>query len=274
MLRNRWVKFFLIGLALLISACLLYLYLSPQSVKQAGILFHSHEGGDAHQHSPDHDHHSMGHDHDHEVNVELLPEKFAGLPEAGSYELHRIQKAASYDVLDSQGKIVPLEQFIKDKYTLLTFFYESCSDANGCPLAMTVMHTLKSYLKKDPELASHVRFVSLSFDPIRDTPVMMAELEQRMGGGDKDDANVKWYFLTTQDVDHLMPLINSYGQNVEIVIDTKTGEQTMQYQHVLKMFLIDQEGFVREIYSSLDLSPEVLLNDIHTLEIADRSRKK
>ena len=82
----------------------------------------------------------------------------------------------------------------------------------------------------------------------------------------------EWRFLTTQDVDHLMPIIDGFGQNVEVVLDAETGEATMQYQHVLKVFLIDREGYVREIYSALDLSPEVLLNDIYTLAMADQTR--
>ena len=194
-----------------------------------------------------------------------------GLAPAGSYELHRIFRAPSHEVLDSQGNAVPLAQFTQNKYTLLTFFYESCSDAKGCPFAITTLHALRGYLEKMPALASAVRFVNISFDPMRDTPVMMAGMEKSMQQGKAKPAT-EWRFLTTQDVDHLMPIIDGFGQNVEVVLDAETGEATMQYQHVLKVFLIDREGYVREIYSALDLSPEVLLNDIYTLAMADQTR--
>ena len=194
-----------------------------------------------------------------------------GLAPAGTYELHRIFKVCSHEVLDSQGNAVPLAQFTQNKYTLLTFFYESCSDANGCPFAIATLHALRGYLEKTPALASAVRFINISFDPARDTPAMMAGMEKSMQQG-KKQAATEWRFLTTQDVDRLIPIIEGFGQNVEVVLDAETGEKTMQYQHVLKMFLIDREGYVREIYSALDLSPELLLNDIYTLAMADRAR--
>jgi hypothetical protein len=39
--------------------------------------------------------------------------------------------------------------------------------------------------------------------------------------------------------------------------------------HMLKVFLIDREGWVREIYSSNFLVPQVIVNDIHTLLLED-----
>jgi hypothetical protein len=37
--------------------------------------------------------------------------------------------------------------------------------------------------------------------------------------------------------------------------------------HVLKVFLIDPRGIVREIYTTSYLFPDVLLNDIETLRL-------
>src|SRR5690606_17441265 len=108
------------------------------------------------------------------------------------------------------------------KYTLLTFFYQHCSDADGCPYAITVFNMVKAVLEKDPSLAKSVRLVNISFDPYRDTPMMIAGLEKQMNGYDKS-GNVAWNFLTTSDVDELMPLIKGFNQNVEIVINPKTG---------------------------------------------------
>ena len=39
--------------------------------------------------------------------------------------------------------------------------------------------------------------------------------------------------------------------------------------HVLKVFLIDRAGFIREIYTSTFLHPQTLLNDIDTLVMED-----
>jgi protein SCO1 len=41
---------------------------------------------------------------------------------------------------------------------------------------------------------------------------------------------------------------------------------------VLKVFLIDRAGYIREIYSSSFLHPRTVLNDIETLLLEDRAR--
>ena len=43
------------------------------------------------------------------------------------------------------------------------------------------------------------------------------------------------------------------------------GQPTRVLNHMLKLFLIDARGRVREIYSSAFLLPDVMLNDIETL---------
>ncbi len=200
--------------------------------------------------------------------VKSVIDEKTGLPAAGTYKLHKIFPVPERQILNSSGESKDLHEFTYGKYTLLTFFYQHCSDAGGCPYAMTVFNSVKSTLEKDASLAQSVRMVSISFDPYRDTPMMMAGLEKQMNRNDKKDS-VKWSFLTTANTDALLPLVDGFGQNVDIVIDPVTGSQTMTYQHVLKIFLIDKVGFVREIYSTAYLSPEMLLNDIKTLVMED-----
>jgi cytochrome c peroxidase len=57
-----------------------------------------------------------------------------------------------------------------DKIVLFSFIYSACSDANGCLLATSVLHKIKNRLKKEPELGSKLRLVTLSFNPEHDTP--------------------------------------------------------------------------------------------------------
>ena len=44
-----------------------------------------------------------------------------------------------------------------------------------------------------------------------------------------------------------------------------------QLSHVLKVFLIDRSGYVREIYTSTFLHPQTLMSDIETLLMEERS---
>jgi len=48
------------------------------------------------------------------------------------------------------------------------------------------------------------------------------------------------------------------------------GRPTRVLHHMLKVFLIDTRGVVREIYSLAYLQPDVMLNDIRTLAMLPR----
>ena len=62
------------------------------------------------------------------------------LPEAGQYQLPPIASAADGDVLDGDGNSRRLYELFGDRYVLLSFMYSSCSDVNGCPLAVRFKH--------------------------------------------------------------------------------------------------------------------------------------
>jgi cytochrome oxidase Cu insertion factor (SCO1/SenC/PrrC family) len=130
---------------------------------------------------------------------------------------------------------------------------------------MGLFHGVKNKLENNENTIDSIRLVNISFDPERDTPMMMAGLEKRSSGVDKSQKSIEWDFLTTASVNDLMPVVDGFGQNVDINMSSITNKKTLSYSHVLKVFLIDSEGYVREIYSTAYLSKDMLLNDIQTL---------
>ncbi|KAF0164554.1 MAG: SCO1/SenC family protein/methylamine utilization protein MauG [Rhodocyclaceae bacterium] len=192
-------------------------------------------------------------------------------PPAGSYRLERIQPASEGAVLDADGRRRRLSEFTQGRVTLLAFMYSSCADPNGCPYALTVMHMVKSELEKLPETRGRVRFVSLSFDPVRDTPQTLALYGRDHSGAGQ---HLAWDFLTTRSRRELLPILNGFGQDVGVDIDKATGKPVGTYSHVLKVFLIDRQRTVREIYTTDYLLPAMVLNDIKTLLIEEGVRLK
>jgi cytochrome oxidase Cu insertion factor (SCO1/SenC/PrrC family) len=184
-------------------------------------------------------------------------------PAAGSYRLEHIMPAPRGTVLDTDDRPKPLGRFTTGKVTVLSFMYTSCSDVWGCPFAYQVMQELKKSLDRETGLLPHLRFVSLSFDPDHDTPEAM-----RLYGGSHmaDKGGLPWYFLTTPSPKELRPLLEGFGQDLSVVLD-ENGKSTGSLSHVLKVFLIDRRGSIREIYSTSVLLPQVVLNDIRTLLI-------
>jgi cytochrome oxidase Cu insertion factor (SCO1/SenC/PrrC family) len=168
-------------------------------------------------------------------------------------------------VLDTQGKRVPLSRFTTGKVTLLSLIYTRCGDGTGCPLATHQMQQLKGRLDAEPGMSGRVRFVSLSFDPGHDTPEVMRAYAARYL---PDTGGLPWHFLTTGSRAGIRPLLEGFGQDVWTRVD---GSGDGALPHVLKIFLIDRFGSVREIYSTSYLRTPVLLNDIRTLLMEERS---
>lgn len=186
-------------------------------------------------------------------------------PAPGTYALPVIQAAADGWVLE--GSRVPrrLSAYTHGAITLLSFVYTYCSDPIGCPLAYATFDGLKRELLADPQLRGRVRLVSLSFDPVNDTPQAM----QAYGGANAKDKALRWHFLTTYSMRFLTPILADFGQDVEVEHDDR-GVPTRARTHMLKVFLLDPRGRVREIYSAAFLHPQVMLNDIKTLALEVR----
>ena len=196
------------------------------------------------------------------VTMDFVP------PPPGTYALNAILRAPDGPVLDRDGRRRPLARFTAGKITLLGFIYTSCADPRGCPLTTQVFHTVRHRVSEDPDLRARVRLVSLSFDPRRDTPAAM-----RHYAADVPDNGVEWAFLTTELPRTLVPLLDGFGQDVRVELDAH-GRPAGPLAHVLKVFLIDTRGIVREIYTTSYLYPEVILNDIKTLRLEGRTSRR
>lgn len=190
------------------------------------------------------------------VEIGYLP------PAAGSYELQQIMTAADGDVLDIEGQRQRLHRYTGGKVTLLSFIYSTCADPSGCPYAYMVFHNLKTRLERDARLHDKVRLVSVSFDPKRDTPQML-----KLYAGDNALPNqpVEWDFLTTASLRELLPILDDFGQDVYLELDPVTGKPLGSMSHVLKVFLIDRDHVVREVYTTVYLQADMAYNDILTL---------
>ncbi len=188
--------------------------------------------------------------------MEFLP------PPPGSYKLQKIQRVADAVLLDGSGRPVRLSALTQRKITLLTFFYTYCADPLGCPFAHTTLAELRDRVRGDRALAGRVRFVSVSLDPSHDTPAVV----ESYGKEFTIDPKFDWRFVTARSVPQLLPVLDDFGQDVSVEMD-ESGHATRTLHHMLKMFLIDANGEVREIYTLAFLQPQVMFNDIKTLAL-------
>ena len=190
-------------------------------------------------------------------------------PPAGSYTLHVIQSAPDGRVVDAGGRARSLTAYTRGRITLLSLIYTYCTEPTGCALAYETQIDLRKRIVADPVLRGRAQFVSLSFDPLNDRPETMKSYGGRNA---QADGPLPWHFLTTSSVKALKPILDGLGQEIEVEVDGR-GKPTRTISHMLKLFLIDREGRVREIYSTDFLHVEAMLNDIKTLVLEEDGRR-
>lgn len=207
----------------------------------------------------------QGHDTqaDAEPRVQVLAPGYGALgfdaPAPGTYALPPFGAAADGVVRLDDGRSVRLHELMGDRLVLLSFVYTSCSDVNGCPLATTVLRSVARRVAENPRLRDALRLVTLSFDPRRDTPQVMA----RYGESFRVEG-VEWEFATSDGEAAIAPILEGYGQRVVEERDAD-GRSLGAFAHLLKVILIDRALRVRNVYSVSFLHPDVLINDLQTV---------
>jgi cytochrome oxidase Cu insertion factor (SCO1/SenC/PrrC family) len=185
------------------------------------------------------------------------PELAYELPEAGSYELPPILRVEDHALLGSDGERAAMLGLAPGQLAIVSFVYLGCRDPAGCPLALATLVRLDRTLAARSDLASRVRLVSVSFDPRHDRPDDLARLREGLS------PRADWRFFTAEGESDLVPVLADYGQNVDVIPD-ETGE-TVALGHVLKVFLVDDSGRVRNVYSTGFLDHRLLVRDVETL---------
>jgi protein SCO1 len=181
-------------------------------------------------------------------------------PSPGSYSLPVVKAAPDGAVLDSNGKTLFLRDLTQGRVTILSFIYTRCAAPNACPYATSVLSQLYRLSLEDGTLAKNMRLVSMSFDPEYDTPSHLAEYAAVMHDA---KSGCEWHFATAKSPTDLEAILNGYGQAVDKRADPADPQGPLY--HILRVFLIDREGRIRNIYSSGTLDPRLVLGDVKTL---------
>jgi cytochrome c peroxidase len=185
-------------------------------------------------------------------------------PAPGTYRLPPLGRAADGAVLDASGEPLRLAEALDGKLVLMGFIYTHCPDVNGCPLASYVMKQVQARLAEDDQLSGQVRLISLSFDPELDTPAAMKQYSHHFRREDFD-----WRFLTTDSEADLQPILQGFGQYREKRYNPD-GSYAGSMSHILRVYLIDRDQRIRNIYSAGFLHADTAVNDLRTLLLEER----
>jgi len=190
-------------------------------------------------------------------------------PVPGSYALPVIKLAPDGAIIDSAGKALNLRELTHGRITVLSFIYTRCAAPKACPYATGVLYDLHALSAGDNGLAKNMRLISLSFDPDYDTPQRLATYSEGMR---EQTSGCEWRFATAKSRAELDSILNGYGQ----AVDKRSNPNDPQgpLYHILRVFLIDREGRIRNIYSSATLDPRLVLADVKTLLLEETKFSK
>ena len=144
-----------------------------------------------------------------------------------------IRPAPDFSLTDPDGADVRLSE-LRGRVVLLSFIYTSCTAA--CPLLTQRMAVLQARLAEAGLFPTQVNLVSVTVDPDRDSPAVLARYAQAF------TANPRGWRMLRSDRDRLGPVLASYDEWTRRL---PNGD----IDHPARLHLIDRAGRIREIYN-------------------------
>jgi protein SCO1/2 len=148
-------------------------------------------------------------------------------------KLPLIKPAPNFTLLDTSGRPVRLSE-LRGHVVLISFIYTACSSA--CPLLTQRMALLRKRLTRAGVGAGQAEFLSITVDPSRDSSEALGRYAGRFGAGSDG-----WRFLR-EEPERLQRVLTAYDEWTRPQPD---GE----IDHPARLYLVDQRGNIREIYS-------------------------
>lgn len=155
-------------------------------------------------------------------------------------------------LIDQNAKSRDFQAF-KGSTVVLTFIYTRCPMPTFCPLMDRHFVALQDKINADPDLAK-VQLVSVSFDPITDTPPVLKRHARMLGADPK-----RWTFLTG-DRDEIDRFASRFG----VSIVREMNDQN-DITHNLRTAIVDANGALVKAYTGNEWTPEQVLADLKAL---------
>lgn len=144
--------------------------------------------------------------------------------------------------INTAGESFNLSRY-KGAPVVISMVYLSC--AYSCPLTISHMQTIESSLPKS--LQGKVKFVLVSFDPVRDTPEKMRDYAKKRA---LDPAH--WEFITSNSESDIREL--------SALLDFKYKKDAAgEFEHSFSIIALDSDGVVKGRLDGVDIKPADLI---------------
>jgi protein SCO1/2 len=194
----------------------------------------------------------------------------------------RVGIGPGFGLSDLEGNKITNET-MRGTVVLYSFTYANCD--TGCDLLMQKMQEVRERVLTDVDMeAVDFEMVTLTIDPERDTPEILAEYAAQYGATpDQNPDMIPWHFVSGADPELVKIMVSSgFDLYHERVFDEDTPEN-YQFKFVPMAVMIDGWGIIRSEYrqyedserlsfseGTTDIDPDIILRDIGL--IADEVR--
>jgi protein SCO1/2 len=162
------------------------------------------------------------------------------LPQAGD-------DVPDFHMLNQSGHMIHLNQF-HGKILLATFIYTRCPLADYCPRMSHNFAKIDQILAKDPTLYKETHLLSISFDPVYDTPAVLRSYGGAYTGNYTKETFSHWDFAAPPEKE--LPKVTQFFD-----VGVTPGENKT-LTHSLSTVIIGKDGKVVVWYPSNDWTPE------------------
>jgi cytochrome oxidase Cu insertion factor (SCO1/SenC/PrrC family) len=158
-------------------------------------------------------------------------------------------------IQDQEGRPLNAHSF-SGRATLVSFVFTGCSTT--CPIQARLLADLQQSLS--PDVKARFRLLSVSLDPLGDTPAALKSFAGRVGADLKS-----WTFVTGRphDIDRLSKALRLFREGA--------GSRSLE-DHSTALWLVDARGQVRAVYSGNPPDIRRLANEIVALDRVTRAK--
>lgn len=161
------------------------------------------------------------------------------------------------EFLNQDSILVKFPEVIQNKISLVAMVYTNCPDI--CPLTTHNMILIEKKLSNND--LEKIRFVVISFDPVRDTPSILKSYARVR------ELNLNHWILLTGDKENTTEVMKKFNVKAIPVDSTYDERGNLNYSiiHTDRMSLVDQNGKIRKHYSGSTANIDEIVNDMKIL---------
>jgi protein SCO1 len=162
-------------------------------------------------------------------------------------------RVPNFKLTNQNGKHISIDSF-RGKALLITFIYTRCPLSDYCPKMSRNFAEIDKELAAEPGLYKKTHLLSISFDPIYDTPAVLKSYGEAYTGRFTRETFGHWDFAAPPQ-EELPKMLSFFDVGA-------TPEANKTITHSLSTVVVDPDGKVAEWYPTNDWSTGEVLGDL------------